>query len=59
MWDPIKDYRLMKGNTDSFFTLWRSLKPTIAKVHGHAVAGGSDIALSCDLVVMADDARIG
>src|SRR5690606_41686375 len=35
------------------------LKPTIAKVHGFAVAGGSDIALSCDMVVMADDARIG
>jgi enoyl-CoA hydratase len=49
----------MKRNTDDFFTLWRSLKPTIAKVHGHAVAGGSDIALSCDLLVMADDANIG
>jgi enoyl-CoA hydratase len=59
VWDPIQDYQLMKGNTDNFFTLWRSLKPTIAKVHGYAVAGGSDIALSCDLVVMAEDARIG
>jgi enoyl-CoA hydratase len=59
VWDPIQDYRMMKRNTDDFFTLWRSLKPTIAKVHGHAVAGGSDIALSCDLVVMAEDARIG
>jgi enoyl-CoA hydratase len=49
----------MRRNTDDFFTLWRSLKPTIAKVHGHAVAGGSDIALSCDLLVIADDARIG
>src|SRR3954454_10867314 len=49
----------MKRNTDDFFSLWRSLKPTIAKVQGYAVAGGSDIALSCDLVVMADDARIG
>ncbi|MDQ1686569.1 MAG: enoyl-CoA hydratase [Frankiaceae bacterium] len=58
-WDPVRDYREMKRNTDDFFTLWRSLKPTIAKVHGHAVAGGSDIALSCDLVVIADDARIG
>ena len=59
VWDPIRDYRLMRRNTDDFFTLWRSLKPTIAKVHGYAVAGGSDIALSCDLVVMATDARIG
>ncbi len=59
VWDPIRDYRAMKRNTDHFTSLWRSLKPTIAKVHGHAVAGGSDIALCCDLVVMAADARIG
>ena len=59
VWDPIKDYREMKRNTDDFFTLWRSLKPTIAKVQGHAIAGGSDIALSCDMLIMAEDARIG
>jgi len=59
VWDPVADYREMKANTDNFFSLWRSLKPTIAKVHGYAVAGGSDIALSCDLVVMAEDAKIG
>jgi enoyl-CoA hydratase len=59
VWDPIKDYRAMRANTENFFSLWRSAKPTIAKVRGYAVAGGSDIALSCDLVVMAEDARIG
>lgn len=59
IWDPIADYKEMKRNTDDFFSLWRSLKPTICRVQGHAVAGGSDIALSCDLVVMAEDARIG
>jgi enoyl-CoA hydratase len=59
VWDPIKDFRVMKRNTDDFTSLFRSLKPTICKVQGHAVAGGSDIALCCDLVVMADDARIG
>jgi enoyl-CoA hydratase len=59
VWDPIRDYRGMKRNTDDFMSLFRSLKPTICKVQGHAVAGGSDIALCCDLVVMADDARIG
>ena len=58
-WDPIRDYREMRRNTDDFTSLWRSLKPTVAKVHGHAIAGGSDIALCCDLLVMADDARIG
>jgi enoyl-CoA hydratase len=58
-WDPMIDYQVMKGFTDDFFSLWRSYKPTICKVQGFAVAGGSDIALCCDLVVMAEDARIG
>ena len=58
-WDPMKDYKGMKRNTDDFFSLWRSYKPTICKIHGYAVAGGSDIALCCDIVLMADDARIG
>jgi enoyl-CoA hydratase len=58
-WDPMDDYAYMKRNTEDFMSLWRSPKPTIAKVHGAAVAGGSDIALCCDLLVMAEDARIG
>ncbi len=58
-WDPMVDYRAMKGFTEDFMSLWRSYKPTIAKVHGYAVAGGSDIAMCCDLLVMAQDARIG
>lgn len=58
-WDPMVDYRFMKQCTDDFFSLWRSYKPVICKVHGHAVAGGSDIALCADIVVMAEDAKIG
>ena len=58
-WDPMTDYAVMKRNTEDFMSLWRSPKPTIAKVHGYAAAGGSDIALCCDLLVMAEDARIG
>ncbi len=58
-WDPMRDYRAMKRYTEDFMSLWRCPKPTIAKVHGAAVAGGSDIALCCDLLVMAEDARIG
>ena len=58
-WDPMKDYAFMRRNTDLFMSLWRSYKPVICKAHGYAVAGGSDIALCCDLVVMADDAEIG
>ena len=58
-WDPMVDYRFMKQCTDDFFSLWRSYKPVICKVHGYAVAGGSDIALCADLVIMAEDAKIG
>jgi enoyl-CoA hydratase len=58
-WDPTVDFEMMYRNTQDFSSLWRSYKPTIAKVRGFAVAGGSDIALCCDLVVMAEDARIG
>jgi enoyl-CoA hydratase len=58
-WDPMQDYRIMKRFTDDFFSIWRSYKPVICKVHGYAVAGGSDIALCADIVIMAEDARIG
>jgi enoyl-CoA hydratase len=58
-WDSMVDYAVMKRHTEDFMALWRCAKPTIAKVHGYAVAGGSDIALCCDLLVMADDAKIG
>ena len=58
-WDPTVDYAMMGRNTRDFMSLWRCSKPTIAKVRGYAVAGGSDIALACDLVVMAQEAKIG
>ena len=34
-------------------------KPVIAQVHGHCLAGGTVIALFCDMMICADDARIG
>lgn len=58
-WDPMVDYRLMSENTRCFMSLWRGHKPVICKVHGFAVAGGSDIALCSDIIVMAEDAQIG
>ena len=58
-WDPIRDYRFMWANTQHFMSLFRALKPVVAKVHGFAVAGGSDIALCCDMVVMEETAQIG
>ena len=58
-WDPTEDYAMMSRNTEDFMSLWRARKPTICKIHGAAAAGGSDIALCCDMIIMADDARIG
>jgi len=58
-WDPMKDFQLMWANTQGFMSLFRAMKPVLCKVHGFAVAGGSDIALCSDLVIMADDAQIG
>ena len=58
-WDAMIDYQFMRRCTDSFMALWRSPKPVIAKINGDAVAGGSDIALCCDLIIMSEDARIG
>lgn len=58
-WDPMVDYAAMMRATEGIMALWRSRKPTIAKVHGYAIAGGSDIALCCDLLVMTEDAKTG
>lgn len=58
-WDPMKDYSFMMKNTNHFMSLWRSHRPVLCKVHGHAVAGGSDIALCSDLVFMEETAKIG
>ena len=58
-WDPMQDYRFMWANTQCFMSLFRAMKPVICKVHGYAVAGGSDIALCCDFVIMEETAEIG
>ncbi|UDY37295.1 enoyl-CoA hydratase/isomerase family protein [Dermatobacter hominis] len=42
-----------------FDDLWSLGKPTIARVRGYCLAGGFGLALSCDLVVAADDATFG
>ena len=34
-------------------------KPVIAQVHGYCLAGGTDIALMCDMIICTDDARFG
>ena len=41
------------------FRIWDLAKPVIAQVHGWCLAGGSELATGCDLVYVAEDARIG
>ncbi|WP_406646764.1 crotonase/enoyl-CoA hydratase family protein [Aliisedimentitalea scapharcae] len=58
-WDPMQDFQFMWANTQNFMSLFWAMKPVVCKVHGFAVAGGSDIALCADLTIMGDSAQIG
>jgi enoyl-CoA hydratase len=58
-WDPMVDYQMMSRNVRGFMSLFHANKPVLCKVHGFCVAGGTDMALCSDLLVIADDARIG
>ncbi len=58
-WDPMVDYGFMSRNVRSFMSLFHSDKPVVCKVQGFCVAGGTDMALCSDLMVVEDKAKIG
>jgi enoyl-CoA hydratase len=58
-WDATVDYAMMRRNVRGFMSLAHADKPVVCKVHGFCVAGGTDLALCSDLLVIAADARIG
>lgn len=58
-WDPMVDYAFMSRNVRAFMRLHECGKPVVCKVHGFCVAGGTDMALCSDLLVIAEDAKIG
>ncbi len=58
-WDPAADYQMMSRNVRGFMSLFRSDKPVVCRVHGFCVAGGTDMALCSDLLVIAAEAKIG
>lgn len=59
VWDPVTDYQMMLRDVRAFMSLFHSEKPVLCKVHGFCVAGGTDLALCADLLVVDDDAKIG
>jgi enoyl-CoA hydratase len=58
-WDPLVDHAMMSRNVRAFMSLFHCGKPVVCKVHGFCVAGGTDMALCSDLLVIAADAKIG
>jgi enoyl-CoA hydratase len=59
IWDPMVDYAMMSRNVRAFMSLFHCSKPVVCKVHGFCVAGGTDMALCSDLLVIAAEAKIG
>ncbi len=58
-WDPMIDYQMMSRFIRGFASLMHADKPTVVKIHGYCIAGGTDIALHADQVIAAADAKIG
>jgi len=53
------DVAAMAELTAGWAQVWDCSIPVVAQVHGNCLAGGTDLALHCDMVVAAEDARIG
>ncbi len=53
------DVTAMLALGDGWARIWNCALPVIAQVQGNCLAGGTDLALHCDLVVAAEDASIG
>ncbi|MEP7019362.1 MAG: crotonase/enoyl-CoA hydratase family protein [Pseudonocardiales bacterium] len=58
-WDPMIDYAMISRCNRGFASLLHADKPTVVKLHGYCVAGGTDIALYADQIIAAADTKIG
>lgn len=57
--DPIGLHRSRGMLAELFRAMWRGGKPTVARVNGHALAGGFGLAVVCDITICVDDAKLG
>ena len=54
-----QDINDLTARSGRWSMLWSLTKPIIVKVHGYCLAGGTDMALNCDMIVAAEDAQFG
>lgn len=57
--DITQDRDRLVGNIELFFRIWDHPKPVIAAIHGYCLAGATQLAVFCDLTIVAEDAQIG
>lgn len=57
--EPVARHSERGRFADLLRLLWRGGKPTVARVNGHALAGGFGLAVACDITICVDDAKLG
>ena len=57
--DPVGLHKARGALADLFRLMLRGGKPTVARVNGHALAGGFGLAIACDVTICVDDAKLG
>jgi enoyl-CoA hydratase/carnithine racemase len=57
--DPVGLHRARGALADLFRLMVRGGKPTVARVNGHALAGGFGLAVACDVTVCVEGAKLG
>lgn len=53
------DWQALRTTIDRWLSVWRAPKPVIAAIHGYCMGGATQLAVCCDLTVIARDAVVG